>query len=84
MGVASDVTAVVEEEATIISLDKDSFERMQIDDPAITIAIQNSVIQSVAAARDRLSRELAAIEERDEDPDLDGVCTTLHTLRMLE
>ena len=75
MGVASEVTAVVEEEATIISLDQDSFERMQTDDPAITIAIQNSVIQSVAAARDRLSRELAAIEGRDEDPDLDDVRT---------
>jgi MFS superfamily sulfate permease-like transporter/CRP-like cAMP-binding protein len=72
MGIISEVTAVVEEEATVITLDADNFATMQIDDPDIAIAVQSAVIRSVATSRDRLQREMRAVlgrEERQEESD---------------
>lgn len=63
MGVASAVTAVVEEEATIITLSGDSYEKMQVEDPSIALGIQAAVIKSLAISRDRLQREMRAVYE---------------------
>jgi MFS superfamily sulfate permease-like transporter/CRP-like cAMP-binding protein len=61
MGIASEVTAVVEEEATLIMLSGDSYDRMQVEDPSIALGIQAAVIRSLAISRDRLQREMRAI-----------------------